>query len=110
MPHDARDGFPAEGSGPPAPRGLTAVEILDQPEPTRGLLSWMLREEQVDLSAIVTFLGGDESQARSLLAALEEKGYVCRVEVDGGVFYRVLLAHQHKGGRGAGWIPTFEDR
>lgn len=76
--------------------GLSMSDVLAQPEPLRGLLAWMLREEQVEFSAMVAFLQQDETAARSLLDDLVKRGHVQQVSREDKVYYAVRLVSQRK--------------
>ncbi len=76
--------------------GLTMADILDLPESLRGLVNWMIRQDQVELAQVAQYLGQDEAGARSMIATLLEKGFVREIQVTGCTFYRVRLAPKKK--------------
>jgi len=76
--------------------GLSMSDVLAQPEPLRGLLTWMMREDQVEFPAIVAFLQQDETAVRPLLADWVKRGYVQQVSREDKVYYAVRLAPQRK--------------
>ena len=53
--------------------GLTMSDLLTLREPQSGLLTWMVRQEVVAFGDVIAFLGGDEAQARLVLADLLDK-------------------------------------
>jgi hypothetical protein len=72
--------------------GLSMADLLTLPEPQSGLLKWMTRQRAVAYEDVVAFLGGDEAQARRVLAELLEKGWILELEIRGVTQYRVRLA------------------
>lgn len=72
--------------------GLSMADLLTLPEPQSGLLKWMIRQEAAAFADVVAFLGGDEAQARLVLADLVEKGMIRELEIRGVTQYRVRLA------------------
>jgi hypothetical protein len=72
--------------------GLSMADLLTLPEPQGGLLKWMIRQGQVSFAEVVTFLGQDEEQTRSVLAELIEAAFVREIEMHGATHYRVRLA------------------
>lgn len=76
--------------------GLSMGDILDLPDSLRNLVSWMIRQDQVELSEIATYLTQDEAQTRSMLAELIEKGYVLELDIRGKTYYRVRLVSKRK--------------
>ncbi len=72
--------------------GLSMADILDLQEPLAGLVNWMMRQQQVDLPAIMAFLGQDEKQAHIFMQQLLDKGFVREIEKGGNCYYRVRLA------------------
>jgi hypothetical protein len=72
--------------------GLSMADLLTLPEPQSGLLKWMTRRRSAPYVDIVAFLGGDEEQARRVLAELLEKGWILELEIRGVTQYRVRLA------------------
>jgi Fic family protein len=72
--------------------GLSMSELLTLPEPLSGLLNWMIRQGQVALAEIITFLKADETQARLVMADLLERGFIREIEIRGVTEYRVRLA------------------
>lgn len=75
--------------------GLDMSNILDLPDTTREVITWMLRETQVDLAQLTTHLGQDEASARALIASLLDQGYVHELDLKGQVHYRVRLKPKH---------------
>jgi hypothetical protein len=72
--------------------GLSMSDLLGLPEPQSGLLKWMMRQKAVASADVVAFLGGDEEQARLVLADLLEKGWILEFEIHSVIQYRVRLA------------------
>lgn len=72
--------------------GLSIADLLTLPEPLSGLLKWMIRQRTVAFAEVVAFLGGDEEQARLVLADPLEKGWILEFEMRGVTHYRVRLA------------------
>lgn len=72
--------------------GLSMADILLLPDPLRRLANWLVREREVGLSEVATFLEQDEAAARATLATLVEKGFVNELEIRGETRYRVRLA------------------
>ncbi len=72
--------------------GLTMADLLTLPEPQSGLLKWMIRQQAVAFADVVAFLGGDEEQARQVLAGLLEQGRILELEARNAIQYRVRLA------------------
>ncbi len=72
--------------------GLQMSDLLALPEPSRGLLNWMIRQRSVTLPDVTTFLGQAEDYARAVLDDLCGKGYVGQAEMRGVTQYRVRLA------------------
>ncbi len=76
--------------------GLSMADILDLPESLRGLVNWMMRQDQVELSQVAQYLGQDAVGARGMLATLLEKGFVRELDIKGSVYYRIRLAPTRK--------------
>ena len=72
--------------------GLNMSDLLALPEPQSGLLSWMVRQGQVELEDVTAFLKQDAESTRALLADLVDKGYVREIEMRGVKQYRVRMA------------------
>ena len=72
--------------------GLSMADLLTLQEPQSGLLKWVTRQRAVAYGDVVAFLGGDEEQARLVLASLLEKGWILEFEIRGVMQYRVRLA------------------
>jgi hypothetical protein len=72
--------------------GLSLSDLLTMPEPQSGLLKWMIRQRAAALADVVAFLGGDEAEARRVLADLLDKGLILELEMRGAIQYRVRLA------------------
>ena len=72
--------------------GLSMSDLLALPEPQSSLLSWMVRQGQVELEDVTAFLKQDAESTRALLADLVDKGYVREIEMRGATWYRVRLA------------------
>ncbi len=72
--------------------GLNMADLLTMPEPQSGLLKWMTRQRAAPYAEVVAFLGGDEEQARLVLADLVDKGLVREIEIHGVKQYSVRLA------------------
>ncbi len=72
--------------------GLSMADLLTMPEPQCGVLTWMTRQRAVPYAEVVALLGGDEEQARLLLADLVDKGLVRAFEIGGVMQYSVRLA------------------
>ncbi len=76
--------------------GLSMADILSRPDELRGLVNWMMRQEQVELAQVANYLGQDPEQARAMLTSLKEKGFVREIDLRGKLCYRVRLALKHK--------------
>jgi Mn-dependent DtxR family transcriptional regulator len=72
--------------------GLSMSDLLALPEPQSSLLSWMVRQGQVELEDVTAFLKQDAESTRALLADLVDKGYVREIEMRGVKQYRVRMA------------------
>jgi len=72
--------------------GLSMSDLLALPEPQSSLLSWMVRQGQVELEDVTAFLKQDVESTRALLADLVDKGYVREIEMRGVKQYRVRMA------------------
>ncbi len=72
--------------------GLHMSDLLALPDPVSGLLNWMIRQQQVGLADVAAFIRQDEECARTVLAELQDKGFVREIEVRGVMSYRVRLA------------------
>ena len=72
--------------------GLSMSDLLSLPEPQSSLLSWMVRQGQVELEDVTAFLKQDAESTRALLADLVDKGYVREIEMRGVKQYRVRMA------------------
>lgn len=76
--------------------GLDMGNILDLPDDVREVITWMLRENSVDLAEVAARTGKDEAGARALLDSFVEQGYVREVDIKGKVEYRVRLKPKRK--------------
>jgi hypothetical protein len=76
--------------------GLRMADILSLPDDTRRLFNWMMRQEEVGLADVITFLGQDETNIRCTLLALVKGGYVREINSGNQVRYRVRLASKRK--------------
>ena len=72
--------------------GLSMADLLELPESLRGLVNWMMRQQNVGLAQVAEFLEQDEAVAGATLATLIEKGFVREVKLHGELCYRVALA------------------
>ncbi len=77
--------------------GLNMGDILELQEPLAGLVNWMMRQDQVELPAIMAFLKQDEASARSFMQQLLDKGFVREIERGGKTCYRIRLAPKRGG-------------
>jgi hypothetical protein len=76
--------------------GLDMGNILDLPDDEREVITWILRENSVDLAQMTVHLGRDEAHARARLDSLVEQGYVREIDIKGTVQYRVRLKPKRK--------------
>ncbi len=72
--------------------GLTMMDVLTLPDDLRKLFNWMMRQEEVGIADVTTFLKHDEATARKLIADLVERCFVRENQVGGETHYRVRLA------------------
>jgi hypothetical protein len=72
--------------------GLSMADLLDLPESLRSLVNWMMRQDNVRLAEVATFLGQDEGTAGETLATLIDKGFVRELKLHGEMCYRLRLA------------------
>ncbi len=72
--------------------GLSMSDILTMPDNLRRLVSWMIRERQVELEAAEAYLGQSPEEIRALMDNLIEKGYAIEFEMRGKTFFRIRLA------------------
>ena len=76
--------------------GLSMADVRSLPDDSRRLFNWMMRQEEVGLAEVITFLGQDEATVCCTLLALVEGGYVREIHTSGQVRYRVRLAPKRK--------------
>jgi len=91
-----------EGEAGESSPGLRPSDLLALPETPSatlgeggsGLLHWMVRQGKVSFAEVSTFLGQDDERTRALLADLQDRGFVCEIEVQGQIQYGVRLARK----------------
>ncbi len=71
--------------------GLRVADLFALPDALARLLSWMIRQKQVQIAEINEFVG-DEAAAKDLLVEAMERGLVRQYERHGAVYYRVRMA------------------
>ena len=74
--------------------GLSLAHVLSLPDPQRGLVNWIMREDEMDLAAVSARLGQSEEEARATLAELVAQGFLREIECRGRVTYRVRLGRK----------------
>jgi len=72
--------------------GLTMADVLTLPDQLRRLVNWMMRQGEVGLTDVAGFLGLNETDTRSTVATLLEKGFVRELQIRGETRYRIRLA------------------
>ncbi len=72
--------------------GLTMADVLGLPEPQAQLMTWLLRQGEVPLTAIGTFTGQSEAVTSLLLKDLLGRGYVQETIAEGELRYQARLA------------------
>lgn len=72
--------------------GLSVADVHTLPNDLRQLFKWLMRQEEVSLAEVTSFLKQDEATCRKTLAVLVEHGYVREIEAGGKTRYRVRLA------------------
>ncbi len=72
--------------------GLTMTDIFAMPDSSCRLLSWMLRQGEVDVESVARFEKQDERAARNTLSGFIQEGYVREIALNGKTVYRVRLA------------------
>ena len=74
--------------------GLTMSDIFALPDSSCRLLSWMIRQGQVDVETVARFLEQDEKSAGLTLSNLVKAGYVREIALPGQTAFRVRLAQK----------------
>jgi hypothetical protein len=72
--------------------GLSMADVLDLPDPWRGLARWMVRQGEVGLEDVCAHLQLTQEACRALLATLVERGLAREMRVRGQLRYQVRLA------------------
>ena|SRR5581483_4279351 len=55
---------------------VTMADVLSLPDAQRTLVTWMMRQGDVHLDAVATFLSGTPEEAHAILLGLEGGGFV----------------------------------
>jgi len=76
--------------------GLSAADLLKLPEAQRRLVQWLMREDEMGLSAVVAHVGQDEAAALAIIRALVDQGFVRETVVRGEGRYSVRLGSRRK--------------
>ena len=74
--------------------GITPADLLSLSAPLRRLMNRITREGSLTVQAAAEQMEGSEEGAREMLDALVEKGYLERVEQEGGWEYRTRFARK----------------
>jgi predicted ArsR family transcriptional regulator len=74
--------------------GITPADLLDLSPPLRRLMNRITREGQLSLETAAEHLGESTANARKMLDALVEKGYLHREEQEEGPIYRTRFARR----------------
>lgn len=77
--------------------GLRVADILVLPDEIQPIVQWMMRQGSVCLADVATHLHQENSETEALLGDLLRKKLIEATQENGGIRYRVKLAH--KGGR-----------
>ncbi len=72
--------------------GLSMTDIFAMPDSSCRLLSWMIRQGEVDVESVARFQEQDERTARNTLSGFVKEGYVREIALPGKTVYRVRLA------------------
>ena len=68
------------------------AEVLELPDATRRLITWLIRQRTASLDEVVRFMASDAANSRALLADLVDRGYVREFELRGAQCFQVRLA------------------
>jgi predicted ArsR family transcriptional regulator len=74
--------------------GITPADLLDLPSSLRRLMNRITRGGEITVEAAAELLDETPANARQMLNALVEKGYLERVEKDEGWIYRTRFARK----------------
>jgi len=76
------------------PVGVSMADILELPDESQTIVTWLIRQGEAALSEVATFIQRDEAITNTLLADLAVRGFVQEVssEGEGQPRYRVRLA------------------
>ena len=74
--------------------GITPADLLSLSTPLRRLMNRITREGSLTVQAAAEHIEGSVDNAREMLDALVEKGYLERVEQDAGWVYRTRFARK----------------
>ncbi len=74
--------------------GLTMSDIFALPDSSCRLLSWMIRQGQVEVEKIAAFLEQDEPATRLMLSNLVQEGFVREIVLPDKTLYQVRLAQK----------------
>jgi predicted ArsR family transcriptional regulator len=74
--------------------GITPADLLNLSTPLRRLMNRITREGSLTVAAAAGQVEESEGNAREMLDALVEKGYLERVEQDEGWVYRTRFARK----------------
>ena len=72
--------------------GLSMADVLELPDDTRRLITWLIRQKMASWSDAVSFLECDDATAGVLLGDLVQRGYVRDFEMRGVRCLQVRLA------------------
>jgi len=72
--------------------GLRMADLLELPEETQRLLSWLMRRGEATAAEIAAYTGQDEAATRPMLAELVEQGLLGEQPAGGTSRYRPQLA------------------
>jgi DNA-binding MarR family transcriptional regulator len=74
--------------------GITPADLLDLSPPLRQLMRYITREGEIGVETAAEHLGESPENAREMLNALVEKGYLEREEREEGWVYRTHFARK----------------
>jgi hypothetical protein len=74
--------------------GMRTTDLLEFPKQQLQLIKYITRQGEVTLEAAAKHLGDTPDNTRQMLEALENKGYLERVEKKGKWVYRMHFAHK----------------
>jgi len=74
--------------------GITPADLLDLSPELRRTIRTIMRQQEMSLTQVVFELDMRPSEARELLGALVDKGYLLAFEVQGEPHYKTFLARR----------------